>query len=195
MGGQSGKSRYTGAARFVELAPPGIQFRGFFNVDHITSVTFANKIENIKIFEKEGVEQVEALDADGNAVMVEAPSHMEQRVTGYTVIVGVGGQASEFTFSQLSVGVAYYNDVLEAIATIGVPCNLKPKIQLPPPPPVIKKIVDTDGEAIESEDVPVELGIETGEAGEDLEDPVIVENEMDELPGEVDLEDETPTEH
>ncbi len=202
MGGQSGKSRYTGAARFIEVAPPGIQFRGFLNVDHITSITFAAKMESVKVFDEEGVEEIPRLDnkgdlvvdSEGIVIMDEAPHRMENRTVGHTVAIGIGGQTSEFTFSQLHVGVMYYNDVLDSISAIGIPCNCKPKIRIPPPPPVVKKIVDTDGEAIEAEDVAAELGIEAGEEGEDLEDPVLVD-ELDDLPGEVDLEDETPTEH
>ena len=184
MGGQSGKTRYSGAARFVECAPPGIQFRGTFNVDHVTSITFANKIEEIKVWDEEGVIEVEGLDPDGEVTMIEAPSHMENRVTGYTVCIGVGGQQSEFTFAQLQVAVMYYNDVLESIAAIGVPCNFKPKIQVPkPPPPMDDKQVPAK---LDGKDLEV-ASIEAGYEGEDLEDPIDVDDELDDV--------EVPTEH
>lgn len=104
-------TKYLGAARFIELAPPGIQFRAFANVDHITNITFANKIEDIKIPSKEG-----------------AAARIEKRVVGWTVTISVGGQNNEFTFANLEVGVRYYHDILDSIAAIGVPCIVKPRI-------------------------------------------------------------------
>ena len=190
MGGQSGKSRYTGAARFVEMAPPGIQFRGLVNIDHITSITFANKIEEVKVWDEEGVTEVEKRTIVEGGIdlieMVEAPHHMENRTVGFSVIVGVGGQQSEFTFTQLDVGVMYYNDLLDSIAALGVPCNFKPKIKIPKPPPKQAmpkppELEKLDGKAVEMSD------IEAGYEGEDLEDPIDVDDELDDV--------EIPTEH
>lgn len=149
----SKNSRYAGAARFIELAPPGIQFRGLTNVDHITSISFANKVEEIEI------------DAEGDT-----PAHTEQHVTGFTVGVGIAGQLQEFTFAQMGIGVAFYNDLLDMIAAVGIPCQLKPRIMPPPRLDETSEIVGPDGKVIKA-------AIEAGYEGEDLEDPMIDELE------------------
>ena len=73
---------------------------------------------------------------------------------------------------------------MESIAAIGVPFNFKPKIQIPKPPaPALEPPAKSDGE-----DKAVEMSsVEAGYEGEDLEDPIDVDDELDEI--------ETPTEH
>lgn len=163
-------SLYHGAARFLEIAPPGIQFRSMTNVDHITSITFGNHIEEIK---HEGVP-------------------IEEKHTGYDIIVGIAGQQNAFTFHRLEVAIAYYNDLLDMLAALGVPCAMKPRIQFTPPPAEPEevddldggyKIVGADGEPINDDD--------------DDDDPLI--DELDELLDDdlemIPPEPEPPTEH
>ena len=124
--------KYNGAARFVELAPPGIQFRAFANVDHITNVTFANKVETIQV-PIEGTGAPEVLDPEDSSIiepMVPPETRSEQRIVGWTVCVSVGGQQNEFTFTSLELGVRCYHDILDSIMAVGVPCSVLPRIQL-----------------------------------------------------------------
>lgn len=167
-------NKYAGAARFIELAPPGIQFRGLTNIDHITSITFANKIEEVEIFDEGGVGKEAEFDSEG--VMLHAaippPSHMENRITGYMIVVGIGGQQNEFTFSKLEVAISYYNELIDMIAAIGVPMALKPRIFAPPPSAaeaVAAGLVGADGKPISSVN--------------DDDDPLI--DELDDLADEI----------
>ena len=174
-------AQYSGAARFIEIAPPGIQFRGLTNVDHITSITFANKVEDVEVLDEGGIGKEAVLDDEGGIIeaAVPPPTHVERHVTGYQVVVGIGGQQNEFTFSRFEIGIAYYNDLLDMITVVGVPCVLQPRIVPPLPPEEDKSsaIVGPDG-------VPLEVaGIEAGKEGEDLEDPEI--DELDSIADEI----------
>ncbi len=184
------KRLYAGAARFIEIAPPGIAFRSFCNVDHITSVTFGEKIKEIEVpvgEPKDGEEQV-----------------MEKKniPVGYTVTISVGTANNEFTFPNPEIAVKFWNEVLADIERVGVPVNRKPKM-VPTVKPVEKSpIVGSDGKAMEA------ANIEPGYEGEDLEDPVMFDDDdpapeldelkdIDELIDEAETADEnkTPTEH
>lgn len=174
-------SIYHGAARFVEIAPPGIQFRGLTNVDHITSISFSNHVEDVEV--PTGETLVET-DAGGNTT--ERPEmRMEKRVTGFDVVVGVAGQQNEFTFSRMEVAIAYYNDLLNMLAAVGVPCAFKQRIVAPPPPEVEESlIVGADGNTLEADN--------------DDDDTSIDDSLIDELEDLIDddvIEDERPTEH
>ena len=111
----SNKKPYYGAARFVEIMPPGIPFRSIANVDHITSIMFGEKREDIS-----------TPDPDSGTAMVE-----EDVLTGFNVNVGVGGVANEFTFTDLKVAMMFYNNLVDRIDSL-VPCNLFPPMQPPP---------------------------------------------------------------
>ncbi len=112
-------SKYTGAARFIEIAPPGIQFRALANVDHITSITFQNKIEEFE------------LPVEDDPLKMRT----ETRVTGFQIIVGIGGQQSEFTLSKLDVAIGFYNDLINALDDVGIPLALKQQVLPAEPEP------------------------------------------------------------
>lgn len=184
-------SFYHGAARFIEIAPPGIQFRGLTNVDHITSIAFSNHIESVTVVDEEAIP---ASDAGGDAIP--EVSHMENSVTGFDVIVGIAGQQNEFTFSKLPLAIAYYNDLLNMIIAVGVPVALNMQRVVAPPPPepepegVEAGIVGADGKPLEATN--------DDDTDVDDDDPLIEELEelMDEeLIDEIDDEDILPTEH
>ena len=182
------KGHYVGAARFIELAPPGIQFRGLTNIDHIISITFAQKVEEVEILDEGGAGVAEVLDNDTGEVLqaaVPPPTHMEPRVTGFVVTVGVGGTEQSFTFARPDTGIAYYNRLLDDMVAAGVPCVLQPRIQLEPPAEA-PAILGADGKKIEE-----------GYEDEDLEDPVIDELEdlADEIAEDQILIEDKPTEH
>lgn len=135
-------TKYQGAARFIEIAPPGIQFRAFANVDHITNISFANKVETIQV-PIEGTGSPEVVDNDG-VILVPAVApdvKSEQRIVGWTVTLNVGGQQNEFTFTKLDVGVRCYHEILDSIIALGVPCAVKQRIAIE------KKEVDVDAVA------------------------------------------------
>ncbi len=113
-------SNYRGAARFIEIAPPGIQFRALANVDHITSITFQNKIEEFEVPVEDGEE---------------GEIRKENRVTGFQIIVGIGGQQSEFTLSKLDVAIDFYNELIDALDNVGIPLTLRDRILAPEPEP------------------------------------------------------------
>jgi len=142
-------NKYAGAARIIELAPPGIQFRALTNIDHVTQISFANKVEEVKVYDEENVG---GFGDDGKAEE-EAAFHMESKVTGFTVVVGVGGQQNEFGFSKLEIAISFYNDIIEQIDSVGVPMALRDRIIAPPPlPPEAKAAIDglvgPDGEPL-----------------------------------------------
>jgi len=142
----SAASRYTGAARIIELAPPGIQFRALTNVDHITQISFANKVEEIKVYDEENVDGLKVAEDE------EVKFHMETKVVGFQVICAVGGQQNEFTFSKLETAISYYNDLIEQLDAVGIPMSLRERIFAPPTPDElaeeITELRDADGEEI-----------------------------------------------
>ncbi len=174
-------AQYAGAARFIEIGPPGIQFRGLTNIDHITSITFGNKIEDVEIVDEPAIPEV--VDADGEIVAEAIPTvtHVEKHVTGFVVAVGVAGQQNEFTFSRIEVGIAYYNELLDIITAVGAPVALKSRLRPPAPPgpsPVEEEttIVGADGKPLEA----------------DNDDPLI--DELEDLIDDDEItEEDTPT--
>jgi len=165
--------QYAGAARFIEIMPPGIVFRGFANVDHITSITFGEKMQEMEV--------PTGLVDDNNKALTKK----ENVPVGYTVTISVGTANNEFTFNKPEIAVKFWNEILNDIENVGVPCVRKPKMV-----PIVK--------------APVEAGTE----GEDLEDPVIDDIDDMDVPGIDELQDidelideaeaaddKTPTEH
>jgi len=183
------KAKYSGAARFIELAPPNINFRGLTNVDHITSITFANHMKDVEIRDEGGHGKAEVLDDDGNVLeaAVAPPTHMEKRME-YQVTVGIGGQQQEFSFINPEIAIDYYNNLLDQMVAIGVPCSLHPRIEMPKPK---SPIVDADGKEMET------ASIEPGYEGEDLEDPVDpLIDELEDIAEEAtEGKEQKPTEH
>lgn len=177
----SSKRQYAGAARYIEIAPPGIPFRAMVNVDHITSIIFQNKMEEIEIRDEGSTGTAEVLDDDGNVLQdaVSPSTHMEHRVTGFMIVVGVAGQQNEFTFSRPDVAIKFYYELEKMISGVGVPILMSKLRMLPPAPPPVP---EEDGPKIVGAN-----GLEIGEEGEDLEDPVI---DDDGLPGVDDIIDE-----
>ena len=179
-------TKYLGAARFIELAPPGIQFRQFANVDHITNITFANKIETIQV-PIEGTGAPEVLDPEDSSIiepMVPPETKPEQRIIGWTVTISVGGQNNEFTFSNLEVGTRYYHSILDSIITLGVPCSVKPLIQ-------IEKTIKPDV----SEEAVADAVAEGLEVNEDHDDQDLID-ELQEIADEQTEEvPKDPTQH
>jgi len=185
-------AQYAGAARFIEIGPPGIQFRGLTNIDHITSITFGNKIEDVQVRDEDAVDIPEVVDAEGKVVSeaIPAPTHTEKHVTGFTVAIGIAGQQNEFTFSRIEVGIAYYNELLNMIATVGAPVALKPRLQPPPPLPIEDTIlVGADGKPLKDE------GDIDADYTDDGDDPLIEELEdlADEMAEDEIAEEDTPT--
>jgi hypothetical protein len=174
-------AQYSSQARFLEIAPPGIQFRGLTNVDHITAISFSNHHEELEVVD---VEAHTDTDVDGNDYVVPAKMRTEKQQTGFDVIVGIAGQHNAFTFTRLDIAVAYYNELLNMLATLGVPCALKPRIMAPPEPVEEEDdetaIVGTDGKSLEA----------TND-----DDPLI--DELEDLIDDAaeELVDESPTEH
>ncbi len=123
-------SKYAGAARMIELAPPSIQFRALTNVDHITQISFANKVEEVKVYDEEHDENG-LVQRDNVEGLEEAAFHMEKSVTGFQVICCVGGQQNQFTFSQLELAIAYYNGLIEQLDAVGIPMALRERIFAP----------------------------------------------------------------
>jgi hypothetical protein len=150
--GPVGLGKYAGAARFIELAPPGIQFRALTNVDHVTQISFANKVEDVKVYDEENVDGFKVITRkDVTDETVPAAFHMEKRVTGFQVICAVGGQQNEFSFSQLDLAIAYYNGLIEQLDAVGIPMALRERIYAPPPEAENDEsagLVGADGEEI-----------------------------------------------
>jgi len=171
-----GSSKYAGAARFIEVAPPGIQFRALANVDHITSITFANKIEKF---------EVPAEDADGETVE-------ENRVIGFQIVVGIGGVQSEFTISNLEVAVGFYNDLIDSLDNVGIPLALKQRIVIPPPPPEPEPDLITGAGLLDADGNPIDA------ANEDSDDMPIID-ELADLVEEIEVDkqaaEDEPLEH
>lgn len=185
------QSAYHGAARFIEIIPPGIPFRTIANIDHIANISFSEKREQVQV-PTEGADPIPAqYDDDGVLTAPERPAtHMEEQVVGHSVTIGIGAQNSEFTFRDIQVAMVFYNSLVEGLAGLCPCATLKP-LELPKPPDEKSGLVDANGE---------DLTIEAGEEGEDLEDPVLIDeledliNDDDALPGNDDLEDK-PVEH
>ena len=180
-------AHYSSQARFLEIAPPGIQFRGLTNVDHITAISFSNHYEEITVPGEEG-----------ESAMV------EKQQTGFDVIVGIAGQHNSFTFTRLDIAIAYYND-LNMLAALGVPCALKPRIMAPPEPEPEDTSVDetaivgADGEPLEvAGDIDADYADDDTSVDDD--DPLI--DELEDLIDDTSVDDaaeelteKSPTEH
>lgn len=169
---------YHGAARFIEVAPPGIQYRGMINVDHITNLTFAPASKDFDTGER---------DENDEPIM-------EKRMVGYMASIGVAGQNLEFTFARPDVGAAFWNQLLDDLATVGAPVVMQPRLDIRPmPPPEAEVTPDAANELVGPDGQP----IERGEEGEDLEDPVI--DELEDLADEIEEdrieEEDTPNIH
>lgn len=150
-------AKSTAGTKMIELAPPGIQFRALTNVDHITQISFANKIEDFKVYDEEHVDGFVVSESEPLTKRRPAKSHMEPRVTGFQVIVCVGGQQNDFSFSKLEVAIAYYNDLIEQLDAVGIPMALRARIFAPPPESAESEktagLVDADGDEIEFEKI------------------------------------------
>ncbi len=170
----SSRRTYAGAARFVEIMPPGIAFRAFCNVDHITGITFGEKMQEIDV--PTGI-----VDDEGKNL-----TKKEKVPVGYTVTISVGTANNEFTFGNPGIAVKFWNEVLRDIENVGVPCIRKEKMK-----PIVKAAVEAGTEGEDLED-PVIVDID------DMDVPGIDElKDIDELIDEAEAadENETPTEH
>jgi hypothetical protein len=175
----SNKKPYYGAARFVEIAPPGIPHRATVNVDHITSVTFGEKREDVSVLDPDA-----ELDSNGDPALPGGARMMPQTesvLKGFTVTLGVGGSNSEFTFIELSIAMFFYNDVLKRIHSL-CPASLFPPMQAPAEPEEPPAgLVGANGEALEV-------------TPHDDYDPDLDED-GDDMPGLDDLDEDAPYSH
>jgi hypothetical protein len=119
---------YYGAARFVEIAPPGIAYRGFANVDHITNISFGEERKDVDIPQTD--EEFEK-DPEGKRIKT------ENQVIGFNVSLSIGGEQSKFTFNDIDIAMYFYNSILTRISGL-VPCDMLPALR-PPAEPTIEE--------------------------------------------------------
>jgi len=123
MGNNRKVAPYYGTARFIEIAPPGTNFRMTINVDAISSLDF-------------GVQKNESHDKDGN------PSELPP--IQYLIAIGVEGQSRQFHFIDAQIAADFYHSIQQRINVIGVPISVAPRIKVEP----VKSTAADDGDAI-----------------------------------------------
>ncbi len=153
---------YYGAARFVEIAPPGIAYRGFANVDHITNISFGEERKDVPVI------------PEGEAPP-ESPL-MESQVVGFSVTLSIGGQESKFTFVDLDIAMEFYNSTVTRIQRL-VPCDTLPALRPAREPTIEESALHaamdeldpmTDEEALDrGEPNAHDLGLDRGEPEDD----------------------------
>jgi hypothetical protein len=92
---------------------------------------------------------------------------------GWSVVLLIQGKQNGINFHDMAPAIACYNSILDMLRIVGVPLCDCARLEAPKPK---SPIVGADGGAMEAVEAAVEgAGIETGETGEDLLDPVIDE--------------------
>lgn len=154
------KKAYAGNARFIEIGSPGVPFRFTVNLDTLEGLRFEEKLAVIKV------------PVPGTGVGEIPLEEREQVVNdGWSVILLIGGHMNNIDFPSIEPAMACYNAIMSMINAIGVPLVCGTKLLPPKQPPAI---VGADGKAMDAVKAAVEsAGIEAGEEGEDLLDPVI----------------------
>lgn len=158
------KQGYAGNARFIEIGSPGVPFRFTVNLDTLEGLRFEEKREVIEVpVPGTGVGEVEL--------------EMQEQVVnaGWSVLLLIGGKTNGIDFPSIEAAMGCYNAIMSMIQAVGVPLVCGTKLLPPEPAPAI---VGADGKAMESISKAVEAaGIEAGEEGEDLVDPVVDEDD------------------
>ena len=178
----SSKRAYAGNARFVEIGSPGVPFRFLVNLDTLEGMRFEEKREVIEV------------PVPGTGVG-DIPLETREQIqsAGWSVILLIGGRQNGIDFPTIEPAMACYNAIMSMIEAVGVPMASGTRLIPPKPDPTI---VDTDGKAMETISKAVEAaGVEAGEEGEDLLDPVVDAEQMltDEPMDELTAPDEEPT--
>jgi len=158
------KRPYYGNARFIEIGSPGIFFRYLLNLD---------KVDGIRFEESFGTKEI---PVPGTGVEDKPLETKTQTLsTGWSVVLLIAGQQHAITFPILEAAIACYNSILEMLRAVGMPLIDIPRLKAPPKP---SPIVDVEGKKMESllegaNEAIKQEGIEAGEEGEDLLDPVL----------------------
>lgn len=159
----STKRAYAGNARFIEIGSPGVPFRYLVNLDQLEGIRFEEMLDQQEVpVPGTGVGDIE-LETTTKILSV-----------GWSVVLLIQGKQNGINFPDMAPAIACYNSILDMIRIVGVPLCDCVRLEAPKPK---SPLVGADGGAMDAVKAAVEgAGVEAGNDGEDLLEPILDED-------------------